>query len=198
MRWLAFVFMLTTLASATRKTFPATHDSVRLENEAADSMGVSRILVKQQILVLAQQQKLVPLDGLWIAKKLPVERRYALPETVLYLRRLDDLFSARFGGHLVVTSAVRSADVQKKLRRRNHNAAPADGAAPSSHERGTTVDISRHFTHREYRWVVLRLLVDRALGRVLVIEEKACFHIFVGGTNETSQFYPEESDFLPR
>jgi hypothetical protein len=33
----------------------------------------------------------------------------------------------------------------------------------------------------EYQWLVMRLLYYRALHRVLVIEERACFHIFVGG-----------------
>jgi hypothetical protein len=164
-----------------KKFFPSTHDSVRLENEAGDAMGIPRIANESDLSDLVEAGALVPLGGLLVCPKLPVNRRYALPETVLYLRRLDDLFSAQFGRHLVVTSAVRPATVQKKLRRRNRNAAPADGDRASSHERGTTIDISRHLTRSEYCWIVLRLMVDKALGRVMVIEERACIHIFVTG-----------------
>jgi hypothetical protein len=80
-----------------------------------------------------------------------------------------------------VDSAVRPATVQKKLRRWNRNAAPWDGERASSHERGTTIDISRNLTKTEYRWLVFQLLYYRAVGVVMVIEEKACFHIFVRG-----------------
>jgi hypothetical protein len=163
----------------TRKFFPSTHESVGLENVAADAAGIPRIADEHDLLVLVQQEKLVPLDGLAVAPKLPDNRRYALPETVEYVKKLDGGFHGIFAIHLVVTSAVRPATVQKRLRRRNRNAAPATGDRASSHERGTTVDISRRMSRRQYRWLVVQLMVDRALGRVLVIEEKACFHIFV-------------------
>lgn len=169
-----------------KKFFPSTHDSVRLENEAADSMGVVRISDEKVLSAFVENGVFVPLDGLWVCRKLPTNRRYALPETVLYLRRLDDLFSAQFGDHLVITSAVRPATVQARLRRHNRNAAPVSGERASSHERGTTVDIGRRMPRKQYRWLVLRLMVDRALGRVTVIEEKACFHIFVKGADGTT------------
>lgn len=165
----------------TPKVFPATHESLWLENRAADEMGYVRIQNEQELFALVDVGVLAPLDGLIVAKKLPPFRRYALPATVEYARKLNGDFYDVFSSPLVVTSAVRPADVQRKLRRRNRNAAPESGDRGSTHQRGTTFDISKRLSRPQYRWLVLRLLRDRALHRVLVIEEKACFHIFVGG-----------------
>jgi hypothetical protein len=112
--------------------------------------------------------------------KLPKERRYALPETVTFIARLDEEFYAMTLVHLVIDSAVRPADVQKRLSRFNRSAAPAYGAGASSHERGTTVDLSRRMRKGQYRWLLARLAYYKALGAVLVIEERSCIHVFVG------------------
>lgn len=180
-RVLLLVVISLTASARTHKLFPPSHESVHQENIAADSMGVSRIENEPEMNALILQQTLVPLDGLTVDKHLPKNRRFALPKTVDYMRGLDNDFFSAFGRHLVISSAVRPATVQKKLRRRNRNAAPDSGDRASSHERGTTVDICRRFSTRQYRWLAARLMYDRALGRVYVIEERACFHIFVGG-----------------
>jgi hypothetical protein len=66
----------------------------------------------------------------------------------------------------------------KKLTGKSFRA--AYGSAPSSHERGTTVDIARQsLSHSQRRWLITRLLYYRATGRILVIEEIACYHVFV-------------------
>jgi hypothetical protein len=163
--------------------FRATHDSVRLENERADSMGVPRYLTRADMLAAEADGRLVSLD-LTASPKLPNERRYALPATVAFITQLFAEFQMATGDLLTVDSAIRPADVQKKLRRTNRNAAPADGLRASSHERGTTVDVSRKMSSRDQRWLVGRLLYYRATGRILVIQERACLHIFVGGQNE--------------
>lgn len=166
------------------KIFAANHDSVRLENASADNFGARRFLTQAEVTRAVQSYDLVPLYNqvsLVICRKLPDNRRYALPSTAFFLEALGDEFYAQFHQPLVIDSAVRPATVQKKLSRWNRNAAPAYGAYPSSHERGTTVDLSKRMTKAQHRWMTTRLLYYRAIGRVLVIEERVCWHIFVNG-----------------
>ena len=166
------------------KIFAANHNSVKLENEAADAFGAPRFLTLDDVRKGISDYILVPLSNqraYTVCRKLPDNRRYALPSTSFFLESLATEYYDQFHQPLVVDSAVRPATVQKKLSRWNRSAAPAYGAYPSSHERGTTIDLSKHITKAQYRWMVMRLLYYRAIGRVLVIEEKNCMHIFVNG-----------------
>lgn len=186
MKRLLYLVLLTSLAYArTPNPFPAkpNHGSVQLENEVADYMRARRYANMQEVFVAVQQHRLVSIEQhrLNVARKLPKDRRYALPATVQYVGELNYRFEAQFNYALTIDSAIRPATVQKRLARRNWSAAPADGARASTHERGTTVDISRRLTRAQYRWLVVQLLYDRAIGKVLVIQERACIHIFVTG-----------------
>ena len=166
------------------KIFAANHSSVRLENEAADAMGVFRFMTQADVDEAVYADKLKALyDHSYyvVSPKLPLNRCYALPATVDFVNTLSLEFYRGFHKPLMVDSAIRSADVQRKLMRKNHNAAPAYGEYPSSHERGTTVDISKHLTKEQYHWLILRLFYYREIDKVLVIQEKSCFHIFVKG-----------------
>ena len=184
---LKLVFLLAVIlgcvyfSHATRNPFPANHDSVRLENEMADSMRAWRYDTMQEVMYAVQQNRLISVQQhrLNIARKLPTDRRYALPRTVAYIGGLNERFEAQFNYALTIDSAIRPASVQKKLLRWNRSAAPATGDRASTHERGTTVDISRRLTRAQYRWLVVQLLHDRAIGKVLIIQERACLHIFV-------------------
>lgn len=161
------------------KIFAANHDSVRLENEAADAMGAFRFLTQTDVDEAVDAGILVPVQCVFVDKRLPFNRRYALPITVSFICSLNYEFFRQFNHMLMVDSAVRPATTQKRLTRWNRSAAPAYGERASTHERGTTVDISKHLTRAEHEWLVWRLLYYRETGRVLVIEERACFHIFV-------------------
>jgi len=165
------------------KVFPAIRlVSVLLENQAGDEMGAYRYDNEQDMEFAIERGELVSIETspcLAVSKKLPPNRRYARPETVSFISDLSNEFDRYFGHPLVVDSAVRPVTVQKKLLRWNRCAAPATGDRASSHERGTTVDISRKMTKAEYRWLVTRLFYYRAIGKIYVIEERACFHIFV-------------------
>jgi len=166
------------------KIFAANHDSVRLENEAADAFGAPRYLTQEDVNKAVSNYELVELynqKAYVICRKLPENRRYALPSTAAFLESFGEEFYAQFHQPLMVDSAVRPATLQKKLSRWNHSAAPAYGDYPSSHERGTTFDLSKHMTKAQHRWMTLRLLYYRAIGRVLVIQERHCWHIFVRG-----------------
>ena len=116
-------------------------------------------------------------------RQLP-ERRYALPSTVSFVELLALDFYRAFHQPLMVDSAIRPATTQRMLHLKN--AASAYGPKASSHERGTTVDISKRLTKAQRLWLVTRLLYYRALGQVLVIQERGCFHIFVRGEQQCS------------
>jgi hypothetical protein len=72
--------------------------------------------------------------------------------------------------------------VQKKLRRHNRNAAPAEGEIASSHLAGVTVDLQRRgMTKAEIHWVENYLVPMKAAGLVEPEEERRqwVFHIMV-------------------
>ena len=98
-----------------------------------------------------------------------------------------------------VNSAVRTVKVQKKLRRHNRNAAPAEGDTASSHLAGVTVDLQRRGMSKEQiRWMEHYLFYMKALGLVEPEEERRhwCFHIMVSGHytewRETQTIIPVE------
>ncbi len=174
-----------------KKAFPAGRDSVLLENMQADLLKIRRYIDEEDMQEAIESGELVYLEHLYVSRKLPENRRYARPATVAFIQQLSVEFMDQFGDTkhfvpLTVDSAVRPMDVQEKLRRRLGCrrerpclAAPADGERASSHERGMTIDISRHVTKTQLRWLVGRLYYYKATNKILVIEERACFHIFV-------------------
>lgn len=164
------------------KIFAAKPWSVKLENEVAESMGAYRYFTQAQVDAAVLEGTLVPFQGTRyyvVSPKLPSERRYALPATVTLVETLATEFYGQFHQPLMLDSAIRAATTQRGLHLRA--AAPAYGPRASSHERGTTVDISKRLTKAQQQWLVTRLLYYYDLGRVLVIQERGCFHIFVRG-----------------
>jgi hypothetical protein len=134
---------------------------------------------------LVIQGKLVPIEtseALVVDKHLDPKRRFVRPWTMHFLRNISTAYFAVFHQPIMVDSAVRPMDVQKKLRRRNPNAAPIEGEAASSHMAGPTVDLARGgMTPRQVRWMEHYLLVLYGYGLVEVEEERhqLCFHILV-------------------
>lgn len=175
---LAFLALCLTPAFAARKVFPATRDSVPAENRQADTAGIPRYGDERSMAGDVERRVLVPVP-ITCNPKLPERRRYVRVDTADFLLELDTHFHLATGGYLMVNSAVRPATVQKQIRRRNRNAAPAVGERASSHERGTTFDLSKKMRRGQLRWLLVQLMRYRTLGRVLVIEERACIHVFV-------------------
>ncbi len=164
----------------TPKFFSANKNSVAEENLAGNEMFAYRYFTQAQVdndVQLGKLSALYDRTVYVISPKLPIERRYALPATVSFVYELSKEYYWVFRQPLMVDSAIRPATAQRSLHL--HNAAPAYGLRASSHERGTTVDLSRKLSKTEYRWLVVRLLYYRAIGRVLVIQERGCFHIMV-------------------
>jgi hypothetical protein len=98
------------------------------------------------------------------------------------LQDLSEVYYRQFHAQIQLNSAVRTVKVQKKLRRRNRNAAPAEGDTASSHLAGITVDLQRRgMTMEQMRFVEHYLFYLNALGLVEPEEERRhwCFHIMV-------------------
>lgn len=181
MRLVAQLVIALLSLTATATICPATPESVSVENRRADTLGLKRYITAAEVHQDVLNGRLVPIP-LRVAR-LPRERRYVLPGTASFLSTLDARFHQMTGHRLVVTSAVRAAEIQRRIARHNRSAAAWDGNNPSSHERGTTVDLSRRMPRRDYRYLMTQLLYYRAVGQILVIEERRCIHIFVGGEN---------------
>lgn len=198
MKWLTIVLVFCTLVPCSfahsrslhhghrweNGLFPAVHQSVATENAYANRMMLTRYQDKRSLERAVEAGELKPLDTSICSDKLPKYRRYALESTVNFIQQLDADFVSQAGHHLTVDSAVRSVRDQRSILRWNRSAAPATGPNASTHERGTTVDLSRNMTKGEYQWLRLRLFYYRNIGRVLVIEERRCLHIFVIGDHD--------------
>src|SRR4030095_14852866 len=129
--------------------------------------------------------ELVPMrDGksLRMDRRLEPARRYCRPWTRDFVEDLSQAYYNRFHEQIQVNSAVRTVKVQKKLRRHNRNAAPAEGDTASSHLAGVTLDIQRRGMTREQVHFVRRYLFYlRALELVEPEEERRqwVFHVMV-------------------
>ena len=88
-------------------------------------------------------------ETLRIDPRLDPSRRFCRPWTLDFVNDLSQAYYNRFHQQIQVNSAVRTVKVQKKLRRHNRNAAPADGDTASSHLAGVTVDLQRRGMSKE-------------------------------------------------
>jgi hypothetical protein len=167
--------------------FPPTHDSLLRQNAEINRLALPRFQDEMDLLLAEDSHELVALplsSALIVDPRLDPMRRYCRPWTAQFLTDLSTDFYARFHEPLMVDSAVRTVEVQKKLRKHNGNAAPYEGDSASSHLAGLTIDLARkRMTKKEVDWVEWRLLYYYARGWVIVEEEfhQLCFHIEVTG-----------------
>ena len=165
--------------------FRPSHDSLLRQNEEIDRLDLPRIQDDDELAALKESQALVPLRTgatLRIDPRLDPNRRYCRPWTRDFVEDLSQAYYRQFHDQIQVNSAVRTVKVQKKLRRHNRNAAPAEGETASSHLAGLTLDIQRrgmskqqiHFVHRYLFYLT-------ALGLVEPEEERRqwVFHVMV-------------------
>lgn len=163
-----------------------TRESLLRQNERTLFIDeLERIQDDEQLYELTQSGDLIELpdeDFITVAGNLPSERRYCRPWTRSFLEDLGRDFYDRFGRPLTVTSAVRTVAVQKKLRRRNRNAADIDGDLASPHLTGATIDIGkRGLSRKQLAWLREYLKQARDTGVIDVAEEfrQKVFHITV-------------------
>jgi hypothetical protein len=164
------------------RAFPPSKASLLAQNSAIDAENLTRFQNDGDVRAAIQSGDLVPIG--WTAAKItaPVKEQYLRQAAVLELQGLAMAYDERFNQPIIVTSATRTGQFQKHLRRWNHNAAPAQGPLVSSHLAGTTFDISRkNMTKEQTRWTESYLW---NLGDAVIVEEENgeyCFHIFVKG-----------------
>ena len=158
--------------------FP-TAGSLLAQNREADQLGLLRIPNDRCLAELAGDGTLVPLPTS-IALKSSVARHYALlrPAASAALAELAQDEYTVFHRSLTVSSATRPVTLQRRIRRWNRAAAPISGPTASVHSTGIAFDITRRgLTRQQQRWLEWRLWYWQQIGRALVEEERACFHV---------------------
>ena len=165
--------------------FKPSHESLLRQNEEINRLELPRIQDDEELERLKASDDLVPINTsqyLRIDPRLDPDRRYCRPWTRDFLEDMSEAYYKQFHSQIQVNSAVRTVKVQKKLRRHNRNAAPADGDTASSHLAGVTVDIQRRgMTRDQVKWVEQYLAPMRDLSLVEPEEERRqwVFHVMV-------------------
>lgn len=155
------------------------------QNEVIDRLQLPRIANDDELLDLENREELVPLadsQSVRIAPNLDSTRRYCRPWTRQFVEDISQAYYERFGKPLWVTSLVRTAQQQQRLRHHNGNAAPAEGELTSSHLAGITVDFGKAgMTRNERQWFDRYVFELQQQGLVEAAEERrqACYHIMV-------------------
>jgi hypothetical protein len=167
--------------------FRPSHESLLLQNAEIDRLELPRIQDDTELEALKADGSLlaiVPNESLKIEPSLDPSRRYCRPWTLDFVNDLSQAYYNRFRAQIQLNSAVRTVKVQRKLRRHNRNAAPAEGDTASSHLAGVTIDLQRRGLSKEQiTWMEHYLFYMKALGLVEPEEERRhwCFHIMVSG-----------------
>jgi hypothetical protein len=167
--------------------FRPSHESLLRQNEEIDRLELPRIQNQAELDQLIASQELVPIvagQTLRFDPRLDPDRRYCRPWTRDFLDDLSEAYYKQFHDQIQVNSAVRTVQVQKKLRRHNRNAAPEKGETASSHLAGITVDIQRRgMTKQQVAWMEQYLMPLRDQGLVEPEEERHqwVFHVAVSG-----------------
>ena len=180
--------------------FRPSHESLLIQNAEIDRLELPRIKDETELEALKADGSLLEIkagETLHFDPRLDPSRRYCRPWTLNFVNDLSQAYYNRFHQQIQVNSAVRTVKVQKKLRRHNRNAAPADGDTASSHLAGVTVDLQRRGLSKEQvRWMEHYLFYMKSVGLVEPEEERRhwCFHIMVSGRynewRDTQTFIP--------
>ena len=172
---LPFMARTTSLRGSPRKA--------KLQNQWADRANIKPIRSDKELAELKKSGQLVPLPmsaGITIDERLEPRLRFCRPETMAFFAAFGKSFYSTFASSFRVTSAVRTIPYQKALRKRNKNAAAAEGPEASSHLRGTTIDITKvGLTKKQVRWLRKNLGIKAAKGEIIVAEEfkQSVFHV---------------------
>ena len=167
------------------RMFRPSRDSLLRQNAEIDRLELPRIQDDDELEQLKASEDLLPIvasRSLRIAPTLDPDRRYCRPWTREFLEDLSEAYYKEFHNQIQVNSAVRTVKVQKKLRRHNRNAAPAEGAIASSHLAGVTVDIQRRgMGPQQVLWMQQYLLPLKNMGLIEPEEERRqwVFHVMV-------------------
>jgi Family of unknown function (DUF5715) len=167
--------------------FRPSRDSLLRQNAEIDRMELPRIQNQAELDRLVANGDLVSLpegETLRIDPTLDPDRRYCRPWTRDFLQDLSGAYYDEFHTQIQVNSAVRTVQVQKRLRRHNRNAAPEKGETASSHLAGITVDIQRRgMTREQIAWMQSYMMPLKEQGLIEPEEERRqwVFHVAVSG-----------------
>jgi hypothetical protein len=168
--------------------FRPSRDSLLRQNAEIDRLELPRIQNQAELDRLVASGDLVALpegEAVRIDPTLDPDRRYCRPWTRDFLQDLSAAYFNEFHDQIQVNSAVRTVQVQKKLRRHNRNAAPEKGETASSHLAGITVDIQRRgMTREQIAWMQAYMMPLRDQGLIEPEEERRqwVFHVAVSGS----------------
>ncbi len=155
------------------------------QNDKTEDDGLERIQDDDDLADRIARKMLVPVPAssmLTVNPSLPENRRYCRPWTANFLTDLARAHAALFHHPLIVSSAVRTVEYQKRLMEINGNAAPAEGDIASPHLTGATIDIAKQgLSRKELAWLRAWLEPLGSAGKIDVEEEfqQTCFHITV-------------------
>jgi hypothetical protein len=188
--------------------FRPSHESLILQNAEINRLELPRIQDDNELEMLKSGGALLPIrvgESLRFDPRLDPSRRFCRPWTRDFTEDIAQAYFNRFHQQIQVNSAVRTVRGQKKLRRHNRNAAPADGDAASSHLAGVTVDLQRRgMSKDQILWMEHYLFYMKALGLVEPEEERHqwVFHIMVSGRysewRDTQDIIPIDRSETPR
>src|SRR5579872_783390 len=126
--------------------FRPSHESLLIQNAEIDRLELPRIEDETELEALKADGSLLEIrsgEMLRFDPRLDPSRRYCRSWTLNFVDDLSQAFYHRFHQQIQVNSAVRTVKIQKRRRRHNRHAAPADGDTASSHLAGVTVDLQR-------------------------------------------------------
>lgn len=173
------------LRGSEKSVLSAKASSQAIQNARANEFNLSRMRNRAMIRRFRRAGLLVRVPARthsYYLHYIPSAYRYLRPWTKLFLDRLSRQYHARFGRRLRVTSLVRTVVLQRRLERRNGNAADATGPYRSSHLTGATLDISKRFMPRRgRRWMRRVLYRLQQSGYLYAVEEfeQPTFHVMV-------------------
>lgn len=168
-----------------RYALRGTRDSLVRQNERVELESLERIedsIDLQNRIASGSLVRVPETSALMVNPGIPEERRYCRQWTADFLGDLSRAHEAQFHKPLIVSSAVRTVEYQKRLMRVNRNAADAEGDIVSPHLTGATIDIAKSgLSRREMQWMRDHLFAYQTAGVIDVEEEfrQRCFHITV-------------------
>jgi hypothetical protein len=165
--------------------FRPSRDSLLRQNAEIDRAELPRIQDDDELEALKASEALVPIEASEFVRfdpRLDPDRRYCRPWTRDFVDDLGEAFYKEFHNSIQINSAVRTVQIQKKLRRHNRNAAPEKGEIASSHLAGITVDIQRRgLSKQQIKFVQEFMLPLKNMGLIEPEEERHqwVFHVMV-------------------
>lgn len=170
-----------------RASLRGSRESQYRQNEQADKEDLQRIKDGSELQELKASGALVPLpENEFIGideSEIDVRLRWCRPWTKEFLLDIGKGFHKQFGKKPRVTSAVRTIEDQRRLRKINRNAALPDGERASSHLTGSAIDIGKKgMTPKEMAWIRRELLSLEAAVLIEATEEsrnQSNFHVMV-------------------